>query len=52
MQMFLNNKPALESDLRTTFAALDDLDTIELVHVDERGNLYFEVRTFELMPSK
>jgi hypothetical protein len=49
MQMFLNSKPALESDLKTAFAALDELDTIELVRVDERGNLYFEVHTFELM---
>lgn len=48
MNMFLNNKPATEADLKRAFAELGELDTIELVRVDERGNFYFEVSVFEL----
>ena len=49
LYMFFNNKPATMEDLRNAFAALGDLDTIELKRVDEHGRLYFEVNTFELL---
>lgn len=49
LYMFFNNKPATMEDLRNAFAALRDLDTIELKRVDEHGRLFFEVNTFELL---
>ena len=52
MNMFLNDKPVLVSDLKIALMDLGDLDTIELDRIDEHGNLYFKVNTFELINPK
>jgi hypothetical protein len=47
MQMFLNGKSVVESDLKEAINELGDLDIIELERVDDYGNLYFKADIFE-----
>ena len=46
MKIFLDEKQVTVQELDKKFYELGELDTIELVYVDDEGNLHFEINTF------
>ena len=46
MNLYLNETLVTAEELKQRFYEIDPLDVIELVMVDENGDLYFEVNRY------
>lgn len=44
--MFFNDRPIATEELKHLFDDMGELEVLELVEVDENGNLHFDINTY------
>lgn len=46
MKIFLDEKQVTVQELDQKFHEIGELDTIELVYIDDEGNMHFEINAY------